>query len=318
MPHLLQVCNVGRIVGGTAACAWTIKRAFPDCEHTVLFFNRITKDTATAFSDCEIRQCSAIRPQDVRDIAPDLIILHNSSTARVPTKLPVPTVVYLHSKIRPAVGDLQVACSHWLAERYADSITEVLYQPVPRPVLEGHQPRNLGTTPLTVGRICTPTSQKWPAELVPFYSRLAADHSDIRWEFVGCPTNLQPALNTACNGRAIFHNATWQARQLFCHWNLFLYHHPTLAESFGRTVAEAMRSGCIPIVDNRGGFKEQITRESGCLCNSTDDFSRALSRLRNSEMRSAMSQACQQHADSTFSLATFRQNLLTLLRYNPI
>ena len=52
--RLLQVCNVGRIVGGTAACAWSITRAFPDLEHHVAFLSSITDETQRGFAGTHV------------------------------------------------------------------------------------------------------------------------------------------------------------------------------------------------------------------------------------------------------------------------
>ena len=107
-----------------------------------------------------------------------------------------------------------------------------------------------------IGRICTPQQKKWPNDVDEFYGRLADSYPQIRWEFIGCPTELQSRLSTVCHGRTTFLPAGWGARSRLWNWDALLYHNPQVTESFGRTVAEAMRAGCIPIVDDRGGFRE--------------------------------------------------------------
>ncbi|HUG89913.1 MAG TPA: glycosyltransferase [Planctomycetaceae bacterium] len=355
MLKLLQVCNAGRITGGTAACAWTIARSLPGWRHTVAFLSRISDDTRQAFAPCEILQWPRVTAAAVAEVAPDVVLLHNTPKGRLDGPLPAVTVQYLHSRIDPAAADLVLYCSRWLAGQYGGDADRVCYQPVPRPVAAGgppaavfgatveHSPtdapatapdrpagwqpaatagwqpaatagdeRLLRTEPV-IGRLCTPTPRKWPPGLIPFYGRLAAQFPAVRWEFVGCPPALQPALAAACNGRAEFLPASWTARSRLWHWDALLYHHPHVTESFGRVAAEAMRAGCIPIVDARGGFCEQVVEGCGSLCGDADDFAAGLERLLAADSRLSMSRAARARADKRFSLARFAAEFLSRL-----
>jgi glycosyltransferase involved in cell wall biosynthesis len=137
----------------------------------------------------------------------------------------------------------------------------------------------------------------------------------VEWEFVGCPFVLRPRLNAACGGRAAFHESGWSARQHLHRWDALLYHHPTLTESFGRTCAEAMRCGCIPIVDDRGGFREQIAGPTrpGFLCEDFTAFDRAVAALDDPATRTKIGQAARTRAER-FSLAQFAERFVALLR----
>ena len=170
------------------------------------------------------------------------------------------------------------------------------------------------STRLVVGRICTPTQAKWPSSLIDFYSELARRVPMVNWEFVGCPLELQPVLFEACRQRAVFHPAGWTARAHLLRWDVLLYHHPTLTETFGRTAAEAMRASCVPVVDARGGFLEQVNSDSGWVCNTIDDFAGALEQLENPSLRNRMAASARHTADHTFSLTAIRQRLLRLWR----
>lgn len=311
--HILQVCNVGRILGGTAACAWTIARCFPDAKHTVAFLSRPTEETKIAFSDCNIQSWQRVAADDIRRSGADVVILHNTSAGRVDVPLPVPTISYLHSRITPAKGDLTLYCSRWLAKRCGAEESQVLYQPVSTPpdADDLSETRALRERPL-IGRLCTPSQRKWPEEAVGFYAGLAKRFPDVDWEFVGCPASLEPKLADACGGNARFLPASWSARSRLRHWDAMLYHHPTLTESFGRTAAEAMRAGCIPIVDARGGFAEQVTAESGFLCNSKEEFGTAVAAMQDAGQRLRMSRACRVRGEA-FGLAGFRGAFLGLL-----
>jgi glycosyltransferase involved in cell wall biosynthesis len=314
--HLLQVCNVGDICGGTAACAWSITRALPGWRHTVACLSRPTAETITAFAPARIESWPRVDSRHVAALDPDIVLLHNTAANRCdPLDVPL-SIQYLHSRLTPAQADVTVACSEWLRGHFSPALAPtVLYQPVdvePDPVLA--QPRSLRSR-IIVGRLCTPTARKWPRELIPFYARLAAQHPLVDWEFVGCPGELVEPLRTACAGRAWFHPAERTARRHLRRWDALLYHHPTLTETFGRTVAEALRSGCIPIVDARGGFCEQVTAECGCLCDGLTDFHTALTELQDPLQRRRLSRAAQRIANERFAaqafLAQFRAILLS-------
>jgi glycosyltransferase involved in cell wall biosynthesis len=97
-----------------------------------------------------------------------------------------------------------------------------------------------------------------------------------------------------------------------------------------------MRAGCIPIVDNRGGFREQVAsvraqnaapdcltparrparndHSSGFLCNNPEDFARALERLLDPERRTQHAQAAYARGNDLFSLERFSKNLLEAFR----
>jgi hypothetical protein len=313
--RLLQVCNVGRIVGGTAACAWSIVRAFPDLEHHVAFLSSITDDTREAFIGAELHRCEKVTNDLVRDLHVDCVILHNTTPSRAERITSAWTLQYVHSKGTRAPADCTRYCSRWLARQCLGARAteeDVLYQAVPRPIGELRSAdRDAG---LTIGRICTPTAVKWPASLVDFYALLAPRHPCVQWEFVGCPAGLQPALQLACGSSTVFHAAGWTARSHLSSWDALLYHHPTLTESFGRTVAEAMRAGCIPIVDARGGFEEQVSPQTGWLCKTPADFSDAIDRLAGVDARNRMAADGRDRADRMFSMAAIRQRLLRLWR----
>lgn len=295
---LLQVCNVGDICGGTAACAWSITRSLPEVRHAVLFLSPPTPDTRTAFADCHIAAVEHVSQAIIAPFDPDVVLLHNTPRSRA-DPLAVPLLVqYLHSRITPAPADVTVACSAWLRSQYPpEAVDGVLYQPT---VAVGEATKapfrdspSLGAAPrrLVIGRLCTPTPRKWPRELLSFYAWLADRHPLVNWEFVGCPAAMQSQLSAVCSGRARFLPAEPAARRHLQRWDALLYHHPHLTETFGRTVAEALQCGCIPIVDDRGGFREQFGPDAGWLCRSSGEFSRAIEQLHDGSIQQAMSSA---------------------------
>jgi hypothetical protein len=319
--RLLQVCNVGRIVGGTAACAWTITRALPDCEHHVAFLSPPTAETKRVFEAASIHAWQRVDDAFVQSIDPEFVILHNTPVSRCDGITSAVSLQYIHSRGRRASAGHTMYCSRWLAaecgaldESQESADGRVLYQAVPRPAADDFDERRELSESLIVGRICTPTAAKWHESLLDFHARLASRHSDVEWEFVGCPTAMIPRLAEACHGRVRFHEASWKARRHLFRWHAMLYHHPTLTESFGRTVAEALRSGCVPIVDNRGGFCEQVTAGTGHLCTTRNDFELALEVIRDRRRWREMSRHAKIHGDRMFSIAAFRERLLRALR----
>ncbi len=317
-PRLLQVCNVGQICGGTAACAWTVTRALPGFSHVVAFLSPIAPETRAAFQPHQLLRWQMVTPEQIRALRPDMVLLHNTPESRVAGRSPVPTLLYLHSQIRPAAADAVVCCSQWLARKLGRSAAEVLWQGVPSPrrssgpsADDGEVCRTAVHGTLTVGRICTPQPHKWPASVVPFYRDLSTRYPQIRWDFVGCPERLQTELARACGGRTRFWTAGWHRRELLATWDALVYHQPHLPESFGRTVAEAMRAGCVPIVDRLGGFCEQLDAGGGILCSTFAEFAAAIGRLMGEHERRELSQRARHIGDARWSLVRFARDLLT-------
>ncbi|RLS52599.1 MAG: glycosyltransferase family 1 protein [Planctomycetota bacterium] len=319
--HLLQVCNVGEITGGTGACAWSVTRALPEMRHTIAFLSRIAPATSTAFAGHTLREWGSLDEARDQNLGADLVLLHNMGPGRRGSLGPRdlwtgPTIQYVHSAGARAAADRTVYCSRWLAETCGNVDGEVLWQGVPQPVPPREGGRDVGGR-LRVGRICTPIARKWPDALLPFYAVLAQRHPQVQWEFVGCPLAMQPMLQNACRGQAVFHRAGWSARSLFWNWDALLYHHPTLTESFGRTVAEAARAGCMPLVDARGGFLEQLEVLPGVGCRTLDEFSRALEELPNRRRSPGFVADICAAADQHFSMTAFRKRLWQVIESTP-
>jgi len=314
--RLIQVCNVGNVVGGTAACAWSVTRALPDAEHTVVFRSAPTAETKAAFADCHIEVASKIEPGLLKKLSGDFLMLHNVSSQHVfwdrdLSGVRMPVLQYAHSAFQGhAHSDLMVACSQFLAQKMGRRELQVVYQGVPVPEEKSGKREWRSSEELIVGRICTPCRQKWPGWLVPFYQRMAERFPKFRWEFVGCPESMQAEFSRACHQQAVFYEASWGARKYLNRWHLLLYHNRDITETFGRTVAEAMLVGCVPVVDDAGGFCEQIGSRNGFLCEQPDDFLDALKVVANRDEWGRRSKGCQDSAEACFSHRAFRKRLL--------
>ena len=312
--RLLQICNVGEICGGTAACAWTISHALQEFQHDVFFLSEPNKRTRDAFSHCHIETNRIVTNETVDKFSPDLILLHNTALVQVHELTNNLTIQYHHSVGERTPADLHVVCSKWLASQPTTS-NNVLYQPVPCPPKQGYERNRSLDQELTIGRICTPSRRKWPRELLTFYEQLAARFPEIWWEFVGAPRDFQESLMKVCNRRCRFYEAGFEARSHLWNWDALLYHHPSLTESFGRTAAEAMRAGCIPIVDAKGGFLEQIENgKNGFLFTNDAECKDAISKILDPADRKSIASSAIMTADQKFSLETFRRRFLALIQ----
>lgn len=86
--------------------------------------------------------------------------------------------------------------------------------------------------------------------------------------------------------------------------------YPALVEHFGMAVAEAMAHGCIPIILNKGGYRETVeSGKSGFLFN---DKNEAIEKLRliinNEKLRKKMSKAAEKRAEK-FSLKRMQKEI---------
>lgn len=319
--RLLQIAKRPEIVGGTVGCAWSICQALPEWSH-VLFCcwdGTVPQRTLDAFAGHRLLTGRAVTADVLREAAPDVILLHNTDDREMAAELIPqgrPAFFYWHgsydgtmtASARLMAASAGVFCvSEYLARQLALEGT-VWYQPVPSPPAAG-EPR--AGTPLVVGRLCNPRRENWHEGLTDFYRRLALRCPGIRWEFVGCPAGLRDELAEACGG-AVFHEAGLTARQLLGSWHAMLYH-TRVTHAYGRTICEAQRAGCVPVVDRRGGFIEQIDPgETGFLCDTVEDFAAALDELGDPETLRSVAAAARERGNQRGSLRLWRQRFLQL------
>lgn len=311
---LLQVVNVCTLTGGPGAIAWTVTRALPDWRHAVLYVNSGSTPvpaTMAAEFGCPLVKDAGGIDQMLREHKPEVVLYHNSGPWHVRSG-DFQTVYWQHSGQRGGEA-ARPKCNHvWIVSKFLarglglDDAT-IVYPPVARP--PQHNERN---ATFTVGRLCTPNARKWVHdEQLTLYGRLAKAHPDVQFEFVGCPLSLKPEMQKRCGGRAFFHEAGWPARSHLWRWHALLYH-AGQSETYGLTVCEAQRCGCVPIVDAKGGFIEQIgLGRNGVLCHGVDDFERAITivQSRFAEMSAAAQVAGDQRGDLERWADTFRETV---------
>ena len=258
--RILHVTNVASVTGGTLNCALSMVKSFPECQCTVFSFSgKFSPEDQSLFPKGTVLR-NGLNLNEMRGQHFDLVIYHNTPATRMPNAdLANYSVYYFHSAYsgpRTAAErcDLQLCVSQHLANQLGMDATTVLHQPVHLPAYtKGPEDQKF-----CIGRICTPTPTKWhiPDVIPPVAALLDALGDKVRFEFVGATAGAREALE-ALGGDTTFIPASHEARSRMHHWQAMLYL-SQVTESFGRTVREAQRCGCWPIVSKRGGFIEQI------------------------------------------------------------
>lgn len=325
---LLQVGKKPEIVSGVVGCIWSICQTLPDWSHALFFCSLLSvpERTREALDGYRLGSGPALTAEWLRGADPDVILFHNTADDEVPLEL-LPggavAIYYYHSSYTALGGFSGVmercrrslAVSEFLARSAGMPADSVLYQPVPAPPRgareNGGRPRPAGE--LVVGRLCNPREENWPESMLDFYRSLAARCPPrVRWEFVGCPPKMRPRLAEACGG-AVFHETGLGARSLLWSWHAMLYDSGGVVHSYGRTLCEAQRAGCVPVVNRLGGFPEQIEEgRTGFLCQGPEEFARALERLDDPETWSALSREARAAGDRRGSLERWREGFLEL------
>lgn len=308
--RILQVNNSSSMVGGTANCAVSIARAFPECENSIHFTAFSSPDAEKAFGWNRVT-CGEVTQSVLQ--GNDLVIFHNTPEQRFPAHIPSEcmTVYYQHSGPRscnvPRMRcDFAFFVSKFLAEKVIVAPwATVVYQPVEKAerVQDGSQrPR--------VIRYCTPATAKWPEGMEKLYEAIPQRVRDsFEFLFVGATDSARKRLQ-AIIPHAVFLAASPSAIRFLGASDIFLYDGPE--ETYGRVVCEAQRSGAYPIVTNHGGFREQIcSADSGQLCSSNNEFVAALEYyLAEKPSREKLIEC----GDSRGSHSVFRKSFLRALK----
>lgn len=280
----MQFNNVGSLVGGTGACAFTVAQCFPEMTRAIYTFGSPSREL---LEECKIEGIEVFSnkvstEEAIEQFKPDFVILHNTNPGRIPEMDPrIPVIFYQHSNFSMARAsrdrsDVFFVCSRHLARQAGVDEKFVLYQPVPMPP---HRTATRDENP-SIGRICTPKASKWKIEdFSGVYRHLAERFTSVRFDFVGAPQEVRPAITEILGDQAAFFNPSWEERWRLRAWHGMLYS-SSLEESYGRVVCEAQRAGCVPIVSRLGGFVEQINPcVTGALCASPEEYGDAVQML---------------------------------------
>lgn len=254
-PHILWVNNSGNALGGTLQCTADCIKALPDCKHTVLSIgSAFSEDAPQLLPDIQLIHKDSVQRVAGR-VEPDIIVYQNTHERSMPKRAPNGAfqVYYQHSAfptMKPGTRcDRYFTVSKYLARTLGVSEDTVLYQPVSTP--KGSSVARARTEGI---RICTPNGRKW--------------HKKDWYPFVEAVSQKFP-MSLVCDlgkrdvpmGCTIY-KPCLSARSAFWEVGFFLYT-SSLPETYGRTVKEAQRCGCVPIVSDMGGFVEQIENEDG-------------------------------------------------------
>lgn len=318
---LLQVNNVQTLLGGTGQCALSITHALPDFDHRVHFFDMdgVDPDVQDEFGDVSIKTGTSISQEDLEWA--DLVIFHNTSMINMPHRVPenCATVYYQHSNHKSArfcvaQCDIGLTVSHFLKSESKLSI-EVIHQPVKRPFKRNDR-TFIGNA--QVARMCTPNPEKWE-NIEPLYDAAFREFSQsCTFWFIGATPSAKLSLSRLASDHgavAEFRDASTTVRSDLHWWDVLLYSSP-LTETYGRTVCEAQMCGCVPVVDNRGGFRDQIKHGyDGFLCNSIPEFMTAIDDVIYDRQRGfEMSQKAQISGSKRGSVAEWRNKFMNILK----
>lgn len=307
--RILQVNNSPSMLGGTANCAVSIAKSFPDCEHSIHFTSFLSDESERAFPWTRAT-CGEVTQSVLQ--GHDLVIFNNTPEQNFPSHIPSEcmTVYYQHSGPRScnvprSRCDFVFCVSKFLAAKVGLPESSVLYQPV-----EKADRVSGGWQKPKVIRYCTPATAKWPEGMEKLYEAIPQlVRDEFEFLFVGATESARKRLQ-AINPDAVFLPASPTAIRFLGASDIFLY--DGMEETYGRVVCEAQRSGAYPIVTNHGGFREQIcSGESGQLCSSNNEFVAALEYyLAEKPSREKLAEC----GDSRGSHSVFRKSFLRALK----
>ncbi|MEM6258617.1 MAG: glycosyltransferase [Planctomycetota bacterium] len=148
--------------------------------------------------------------------------------------------------------------------------------------------------PFTIGRISRQDADKFSADTVRVWEGIESPVSK-RGVMLGFGPESERKIGKPPEWVETFINQTELSQQDFYKQVDVIVQPMDTTENWPRIGLEAMSSGCVLIVDNRGGWRQMIEHgETGWLCNSPEDFIRYATRMANEpEKRAEMAQtAC--------------------------
>lgn len=182
---------------------------------------------------------------------------------------------------------------------------------------------------LSVARFDSPSHSKRQDVLIDAFRQLHLLHPDYRLQLMG---GLKGDEDMLTNLRSMVGNlpidiiinpdfqtilAAYQKAQFFFHaagFGIDENSNPEVVEHFGIVTVEAMASGCIPVVIDRGGQREIVRGNCGFLVNSVQEMVAQTSKVITDQSlsKSLSENAVQRAAD--FSEKNFIESLATILK----
>lgn len=205
--------------------------------------------------------------------------------------------------------------------------SKVIYPPVSTSQFKSGKKQN---TILNVGRFASPSHSKRQDILIKTFKQLVNSGLE-NWQLTLAGSkkgsdNILKSLKQQARGLPIkflvnpdFDHLRKTYSQASIYWHAAGYQvdqniNPESVEHFGITTVEAMASGCVPVVINKGGQPEIVTSESGFLWSTIHDLKiHTLKLIANSTLRKEMSQAAIKRSQH-FNTQSFTDNIKTLLK----
>ncbi len=204
--------------------------------------------------------------------------------------------------------------------------SKVIYPPIS---VSEFSPKEKEQTILNVGRFASPSHSKRQDVLIKAFKQLIDSGLDgWKLELVGGKKGSDSIINSLKNqarGYPIEFDVNPDFKKLKEHYSrASIYWHaagfevdadinPESVEHFGMTTVEAMASGCVPVVIDKGGQPEIITQDTGFLWTTLSDLKReTLKLIANATLREQVSQKAQKRAQQ-FSYDNFKKRAFKIL-----
>ena len=286
----LWVNNVPSIVGGTLNCTHSMCKALPNHDHMVLSLQG-------EFRSAEKEAFAGVAQLTTRWVDADVVVFQNSPMNEVVHSGANHSVYYYHSEHRSPIASRFTDHQFFVSDYLKNKLSlpgEVLYQPVTRPKERFQRHKK----DVVIGRLCTPTKEKWVLD--EFLPHLVACKGipGVWFDLVGCPEAIKSTVQTSLDHKVSFFPCSFSARSLLHTWDCLVYT-ASQHETFGRTVREAQRCGCVPVVSNHSGLAEQVRDGHGFAVSSPQDVYNAVIRSKEDP---GLKSRCRDYGDQMGSL----------------
>jgi len=328
---LLWVMNVCWM-GGTALWVLDTIKTLSGWKHEVIFLNgEEDKSISDQFKALGIRVSKAggITRDLMQAINPSSVILSNTSPTKIEdfpnTKWLTDnyyTIYYHHSAVHPwlSESDIDIFNSEYLKNQYRNLFERMRQIFVIPP---GVEPEDLikikrykkEKERLVIGRHSSDLPDKYPKEQIDILKEVGHPAIILGGEKYYDQEVLKQDNITVLPVGAM------EVPRFLASIDIFTYRTaPSVKETWGRILTEAMLAGLPAVVEDCGGLSEQIEHGvDGFLCKNDDQFVRYLTMLvTDHELRYEMGQKAREKALQNFTNMEFKKNIEPFLVKNAI